>query len=170
MPLTNDASLEESSVVISLPLFSVPERAILGIRKVWSFALSSRQCFRSGSGQGRSVRVIDLSHYVPIEFPNKTHLLDHRRSSCYTSKLGTSNIVGSGLCRRRWLFLPLAIRVARSYSSVGIRHSDVDGLCHERRPISGRGGDPVELQIRLKDTCTAVERLDVVASSEPGGV
>ena len=32
IPLTNDASVEESSVVMTLPLLSVPERAMLGVR------------------------------------------------------------------------------------------------------------------------------------------
>lgn len=39
MPLTNDASLDDSSVVMTLPLLSVPESAMLGTRRFCSVLL-----------------------------------------------------------------------------------------------------------------------------------
>lgn len=119
MPLTKDASLDDSSVLTACPSLSVPVRAIRGIRRTWTLALLIWLAKGVRWGYWNIIlRIIEISQSVRIDLADKAHLLDHTwNSGGRATNPGSLKQSRLGRCR---YFCPLLIRTAWSDCGIGV--------------------------------------------------
>ena len=86
MPLTKDASLDDSIVVTDFPLGSVPVRVIRGVKSVCTLTLEENQHRDLHECGWVSLRIVEILHPVAVDLTHELHFLNHGRGcSTHTS-------------------------------------------------------------------------------------